>query len=621
MSGDLCVRRGRSHRLELLAPAKTAEIGIAAINHGADAVYIGGPAFGARAAAANSLGEIERLVRHARLFHARVYATVNTIFDDAELEQAVVLAHNLWNAGVDALIIQDMGLLECELPPIPLHASTQCDIRLPEKAAFLEAVGFQQLVVARELTLAEIRKLRAATTVALEFFVHGALCVSYSGQCYISEVLTGRSANRGECAQFCRHRCSLRRANGDEVAEGFLLSLQDLNLSGQLRTLVDAGISSFKIEGRLKDAGYVKNVTAAYRLELDAILEERPGCRSSSGRCHFSFTPNPAKSFHRGGTDYCIGRRDNRSAGIRTPKATGEPLGPVVEIRGNRFRLATDSVVAAGDGLCFFDRDGNLHGVRVNRVDGDWISLRQRARFGVGTVLNRNLDIAFNRLLNKSVSPRRIELSMTLRQLVREHREGLLLTLVDEDGLCSETFRPLQCVPAEQPGQAKVAALRQLSRLGSTFFTLKELTSDLYGDPFLAAAVLNELRRQAVAAHEEVRRRAHRRQTAPRANNTVPWIAETAGVLDNIRNTRAAAFYRRHGAEIVGPLDPAEATGLALMRTRYCVKYQLGLCPHKGVGLADRRLFLRDRSGERELRFDCVRCEMTVLEPAALPRR
>ena len=349
------------HKIELLAPAKNLVCGMSAINHGADAVYIGGPQFGARAAASNSLVDIEKLVAHAHQFRARVYVALNTIFDDRELDLAVGLSHRLHGIGVDALIIQDVGLLESELPPIPLHSSTQMNNRTVDKVRFLEKVGFQQVVLARELSLAQIKEIRAATTVPLEFFVHGALCVSYSGQCYISEVMAGRSANRGECAQFCRHKFTLKDGQGKILEKDrYLLSLKDLNLSAHLGALIDAGVSSFKIEGRLKDENYVKNVTAYYRQALDKIIDGDNGLQSSSaGRCSFGFIPDPAKSFNRGKTDYFLtnrgNTRGNTPGAIDSPKSTGQRLGKVVRAEKQFFILATGETVNNGDGLCFFD--------------------------------------------------------------------------------------------------------------------------------------------------------------------------------------------------------------------------------------------------------------------------
>ena len=367
------------HPLELLSPARNLECGRAAVNHGADAVYIGGPQFGARAAAANPLSDIEQLVQHAHLFKARVYIALNTLFTDSELEKAVKLIHRYYDMGVDALIIQDMGLLECDLPPISLHASTQTDNRTAKKVRFLEDVGFEQVVLARELSLKQIREIRRATTVPLEVFIHGALCVSYSGQCYISERIAGRSANRGECAQFCRHAFTLKDRHGRIVSKDrYLLSLKDLNRSHSLEELIEAGVSSFKIEGRLKDAGYVKNVTAYYRQLLDDILEGQPGLSpSSSGQCVFSFTPDPAKSFNRGRTEYFLKQQRDQAGSIDSPKSLGEKIGPVGGAEKSSFTIQSDTVLANGDGLCYFDSNGILIGLKANRVDGNTVHHRQ----------------------------------------------------------------------------------------------------------------------------------------------------------------------------------------------------------------------------------------------------
>ncbi len=389
-------------KIELLAPAKNLVCGISAINHGADAVYIGGPQFGARAAACNSLVDIEKLVAHAHQFGAKVYVALNTVFDDRELELAVQLCHQLYGIGVDALIIQDVGLLESDLPPISLHSSTQMNNRTVDKVRFLEKVGFQQVVLARELSLSQIKEIRAATSVPLEFFIHGALCVSYSGQCYISEVMAGRSANRGECAQFCRHKFTLKDGQGKILAKDrYLLSLKDLNLSAHLGALIDAGISSFKIEGRLKDENYVKNVTAYYRQALDKIIDEDGGLqRSSSGRCSFGFIPDPSKSFNRGQTDYFLTDQRNRPGAIESPKSTGQRLGKVEHAEKRFFVLETGEEINNGDGLCFFDPEKGLVGIKVNRVENGKIYPKDPVVLPIGLTVYRNSDTAFNKMLD-----------------------------------------------------------------------------------------------------------------------------------------------------------------------------------------------------------------------------
>ncbi|MGC8732526.1 MAG: peptidase U32 family protein, partial [Halothiobacillaceae bacterium] len=395
------------HQLELLAPARDVEIGIEAINHGADAVYIGGPGFGARKSADNSVADIARLVEYAHRFHARIHVTLNTILRDDELEPARRLAWQLYDAGVDSLIIQDMGLLELDLPPIQLHASTQCDIRTPEKARFLQDVGLSQLVLARELTLEQIRAIRAATTVPLEFFIHGALCVAYSGQCYISEAHTGRSANRGECNQACRLPYQVTDAQGRIIAhDKHVLSMKDNDQSANLAALIDAGIQSFKIEGRYKDMGYVKNITAHYRRLLDAILDARPAlARSSSGSTRLFFTPDPRQNFNRDATDYFVHGRKIDIGAFDSPKNPGQPVGWVVKVAKDAVEIETEAGVELhnGDGLCYFDLQRELVGMAINTAekigDGRWRvvpkdPIGELRHLRPGLTINRNRDMS-----------------------------------------------------------------------------------------------------------------------------------------------------------------------------------------------------------------------------------
>ncbi|HEU0283180.1 MAG TPA: peptidase U32 family protein, partial [Gallionella sp.] len=417
----------RPNYLELLSPAKTAGIGREAILHGADAVYIGGPAFGARDKAGNDMRDIAGLAEFAHRFHARIYVTLNTILHDSELEAARKLAYDCWDAGVDALIVQDMGLLELDLPPIDLHASTQCDIRTPEKARFLAEAGFSQLVLARELTMEEIAKVRAAvpSDTVIEHFIHGALCVSYSGQCYLSHAHTGRSANRGDCSQPCRLPYTLLDAQGRVVAYGMhLLSLKDNNQTQNLRALIDAGVRSFKIEGRYKDAPYVKNITGYYRKLLDEILEERSGlARASSGKTRLLFTPDPDKTFHRGATDYFTQGRKADIGAFDTPTFVGLPLGCISKIGPDWFEIETEQSMANGDGLNYLHKRAT-HGIRANTVKqmgkewrvwpneklGDLPGLR------VGLEISRNSDHAWELALTRKSAERRIGIHATLKE-------------------------------------------------------------------------------------------------------------------------------------------------------------------------------------------------------------
>ncbi|RZJ04259.1 MAG: U32 family peptidase, partial [Rubrivivax sp.] len=456
--------------LELLAPARDADIGIEAVNHGADAVYIGGPGFGARDKAPNEIGDIARLARHARRFNARIFVAMNTILRDDELEGARQQAWQLYDAGVDALIVQDMGLLELDLPPIQLHASTQTDIRTPEKARFLQDVGFSQMVLARELDLKQIIAIREQVQqAALEFFVHGALCVAYSGQCFISHAHTGRSANRGNCSQECRLPYTVTDSAGRVVAhDKHVLSLKDNDQSANLAALIDAGIRSFKIEGRYKDMATVKNVTAHYRSLLDRIMEDRPELASTGhGHCTFSFTPEPEQAFNRGGTDYFVNGRKIDIGAFDSPKHAGLPLGDIVLVGAEDFDIDTrdaDRVVNNGDALTWWDRQGELQGVPVNvatslggtrwRIEPN---LSKGQSFGdlkdlfPGTAINRNRDMAWERLLAKPSSERRIAVDVTLAQVA----DGFELSLKDETGAKASVKLPHAHEPARDAKQAE----------------------------------------------------------------------------------------------------------------------------------------------------------------------
>ncbi len=408
----------KTKKIELLSPAKDCEVGMAAINHGADAIYIGGPDFGAREKASNNIDDIERLCRHAALFDAKVYVTLNTLLYDNELERARKMAYDCWNAGVDALIVQDMKLLQLDLPPIPLHASTQCDNLTVEKVQLLESLGFSQVVLGREPTLDQIREIRRQTTVPLEFFVHGALCVSHSGQCFLSQFIGNRSANRGACAQPCRLPYDLLDENGKVLIRNrHLLSLKDLNNSAHLEELIDAGITSFKIEGRMKDADYVKNVTAFYRQKLDAIFERRAEYEMvSRGHCQYSFEVNPEKSFNRGFTDFFINGRQKGIDSPFTPKSMGEYIGEVTWCNPLRMELATDKTLHNGDGLCFLSQDNELIGIRADVVNGKTVSCNHPHGAHRGAKIYRNYDLEWQKQVESSNGNRKIDINLTLAE-------------------------------------------------------------------------------------------------------------------------------------------------------------------------------------------------------------
>ena len=620
--------------LELLAPARDADIGIEALNHGADAVYIGGPAFGARDKAPNALPDLERLVRHAHRYHARVYVTLNTILRDDELEAARRQAWALHGIGVDALIVQDMGLLQIDLPPIQLHASTQCDTRTPEKARFLQDVGFSKIILARELSLPQIRDVRAQVERAtLEFFVHGALCVAYSGQCYISHSHTGRSANRGSCSQECRLPYTVTDAQGRVIAhQKHVLSIKDNDQSANLAALVDAGVRSFKIEGRYKDLGTVKNVTAHYRWLIDALLEGRDDLRAaSSGHTSFTFTPDPQRNFNRGATDYFVNGRTDDLGAFDTPKHAGLPIGHVVRVTPAHVEveLADDALALAnGDGLTHLDLQHNLVGWQVNtaqRIAGRvWRAVPNEEveslkGLRAGTALHRNRDVAWDRLLSKKSAERRIGLSMRLR----ETDAGFALDLRDDDGFHAGSAAAHPRQPARDAAQARAAIREQLGRLGNTIFEARRIEVDFAQPWFVPASALNALRRDAVAALEAARAAALQR--LPRAapvEPPVPYPGDALTYLANVYNQAAHDFYVKHGVKIVeAAYESHEALGdVSLMITKHCVRWSLSLCPKQAKGVTGVQgtiraepLTMASGGDTLTLRFDCKACEMHVV--------
>jgi putative protease len=622
----------RTDTLELLAPAKNAAFGIAAIDHGADAVYIGGPAFGARSSAGNAIADIGKLVTHAHRYNARVFVALNTILRDDELEDARRMAWQVYEAGADALIVQDMGLLELDLPPIQLHASTQTDNRTPEKVQFLQDVGFSQIVLARELSLDEIRRIHSGlkvgsgdTPATLEFFIHGALCVAFSGQCYISHAHTGRSANRGECSQACRLPYTLTDPAGRIVAhEKHLLSMKDNDQSANLRALVDAGIRSFKIEGRLKDLGYVKNITAHYRQLLDAIIDADPRyARASSGRCTWTFTPQPEKTFNRGATDYFVSGRKGDIGAFDTPKFAGEEIGSVAAVGPDWIELHTAATLANGDGISYYDDHHELVGARINRVET--VGRRQRlhpaempAELTVGKPVFRNRDQAFERALERKSAERRIRVSMRFS----ENADGFALTLTDEDGISATATLP-HAKEAAQNAERALATLREhLGKLGNTMFETAAIALDTTQPWFLPAAALNALRRDATAKLEAARLAAWQRPARAIAVSPEPTFPETElTYLGNVFNSKARAFYEKHGVRLIADAYEAdqEKGAVSLMITKHCLRYSYKLCPkqvkgYKGViAVAPEPMTLINGKEKLTLRFDCKKCEMHVI--------
>jgi len=625
------------HQLELLSPARTADIGIEAIQHGADAVYIGGPSFGARSTADNSVQDIARLVQHAHRFHSRIFVTLNTILRDDELEPARKLAWQLYEAGVDALIIQDMGLLEIDLPPIQLHASTQTDIRTPEKAKFLQDAGLSQIVLARELTLPQIAAIRDAVDTertVIEFFIHGALCVAYSGQCYISHAHTGRSANRGDCSQACRLPYEVKDSQGRIVAhDKHVLSMKDNNQSDNLRALIDAGCRSFKIEGRYKDMAYVKNITAHYRRLFDEILNERPELAPSShGKASFSFTPDPNQNFNREFTDYFVQGRKEDIGAFDTPKNPGQPIGWVTRVAADHLEICTDepgAVLHNGDGLCYYDLQKELVGLQINRAEptgqkGHWKLWPKDPMDGFkdlrkGVQVNRNRDMSWVRTLEKKSAERRIDVWMKLA----ETPGGLQLNLTDEQGFAGEATLALDWQAPKDAEGAATKLEQQLAKLGETIFEPLQVQLDLTRPWFVPPSQLNALRREAVDALEAARAAGFER--LPRAHPVeppAPYPEDTLTYLANVFNDKARQFYAKHGVKVIAAAYEAheEEGEVSLMITKHCVRFSLSLCPKQAKGVTGVQgtvkaepLQLINGKEKLTLRFDCKPCEMHVV--------
>ena len=608
--------------LELLSPAKNADFGIEAINHGADAVYIGGPAYGARAKAPNSVEDIAKLVKHAHRFNAEVFVTLNTIFHDNELEGARAIVYQLYDAGVDALIVQDMGLIEMDLPPIQLHASTQTDIRTIEKARFLDQVGFSQIVLARELDLKTIQQISDVTTCNLEFFVHGALCVAFSGQCFISHAHTGRSANRGECSQECRLPYRLEDSQGRVIGnDKHYLSMKDNDQSVNLRALIGAGISSFKIEGRYKDLPYVKNATAHYRQLLDEILIDMPEyAKTSTGLTTFSFRPQPEKTFNRSATDYFVNGRKADIGAFDTPKFSGEEVGKVTKVMKDHFEVDSQIDLHNGDGLCFFDVHKELVGMRINTAEGKRLTPNEMPEdMRRGMTIYRNRDHAFMRLLEKDSAIRKIPVDMQLY----ETPEGFELSVTDSDGLGVTVFCRIEKQSAQQVEKAEESLRENLAKLGGTDFVAKTISLNLSQHWFVPASTINGLRRNAIEQLAQVRTESYKRpEKRLPVNPPAIYPEDTLSYLANVYNKKARVFYEKHGVKMIAAAYEAnqELDEVPLMITKHCLRFSHGMCPKEAKGVIGVQgtvtaepMTLINGNDKFTLKFDCRPCEMHVM--------
>ena len=616
-----------NNKLELLSPAKNIDIAKQAILHGADAVYIGGPHFGARHNAGNSVSDIAELVEFAHRFYAKVFVTLNTILHDNELEIARQLIWQLYDAGVDALIVQDMGILAMDIPPIDLHASTQMDIRTPEKAKFLSDVGFSQIVLARELNLTEIANIHQQIDANIEFFIHGALCVAFSGQCYISHAQTGRSANRGDCSQACRLPFTLKDDQGRVVAyEKHLLSMKDNNQSENLIELIQAGVRSFKIEGRYKDLSYVKNITAFYRKKLDEILEKSDDFASaSSGRTQHSFTPDPNRTFHRGATDYFVRGRQANIGAFDSPKFIGLPIGEMTKVTNQTIDIKSEKVLTNGDGLNVlvkreivgFRADkvekvaNNHYRVFPNELPKVFHSLKLPYQ------INRNLDHNWQQVLLKESSSRRIGVAFELRN----QSNIVQLIATSEEGCSVKIALKGEFELAEQSDKALKNIKDSLSKIGQTIYYLTDLEVNLTEIFFIPSSQLNQLRRDIIDKLTLERLTHYQRKLRKPQTEPVPiYPEEQLSFLANIYNHKAREFYTQHGVKLIESAFEAHEIkdDAPLMITKHCLRFAFNLCPKQAKGIQGVKTkvtpmkLIQNNNEELILKFNCKACEMQV---------
>jgi putative protease len=610
-------------KIEILAPAKNLVQGIAAINAGADAVYIGAPQFGARTNAANSVEDIAEMVRYAHLFKAQVFVVINTILYDNELEICRQLIWQLYDIGVDALIIQDMAILEMDLPPIVLHASTQANNRDAAHVKFLKDAGIQRVVLARELNLDQIKEIHDASNVELEFFVTGALCVSFSGNCYMSIANGERSANRGSCAQNCRLPYELIDGTGKTLIESsHLLSIKDLDLSDQLPNLIAAGITSFKIEGRLKDIVYVKNNTSYLRQKLDQFLQNNGEKykKASSGRTFYNFEPSLDRSFNRGYTDYFVNKRTQKIGSWETPKSQGQYIGKVLDYKANGFIIENFDLLNNGDGLYFINSDGHADGAQINIIVNDNVILNSPKSIAIGTDIFRNSDAEFNKMIEQEKSAIR---KIGVKLILSEIADGFVLKAQDEDGHEVVTQLIAEKTLAKNEEDVKPNIKKNLAKTGNTVFIADKVIINFTDNWFLPISFINEMRRKVLDQLVENRIRNYERETFQIQKTSHPYPVDTLDFTYNVSNKLARAFYKRHGVKEIEKAfelqwDPGKSR---VMTTKYCVKYELGKCARfqratMGEKISE-PLTLRHGENEYKLKFNCKPCEMEIWEKEA----
>ncbi len=600
--------------IELLSPAKNAETGKAAVDCGADAVYIGASKFGARAAAGNKLKEIEELVNYAHKFYARVYVTVNTLLYDDELGDAEILVNQIYRAGADAVIIKDMALLEMNLPPVPIFASTQANNYSLGRIKFLEQVGIKRVILARELSLNQIKEIRKNTSLELETFIHGALCVSLSGQCYLSEAICGRSANRGECSQPCRSTYDLIDSSGKIIIKDkHLLSLKDLNLSLHISDLIDAGITSFKIEGRLKDIDYVKNITAFYRKKIDEILAgKKDFVKSSGGTVNIPFTPDPEKTFNRGYSTYFLNSSVKTLSSYNTSKSIGEYLGTVKKVYDNYFELDLNKKIANGDGICFVDSNDRFTGTNINKTELSKIFPAEINNIKTGVKIFRNFDKDFHDEIIKSKVIRKINAAIELK----ETDAAVVVTAKDGDNNIISFKVDINKTPAQNEGNMFQTLIKQFKKSGDSIFNVSDVKIELQRNYFIPVGKINDIRRTALSLLEKERIKNFPRSKWEIEKNNLQFPAKKLDYTFNVTNEKAQEFYLRHGVEEIKPGFELEddRKEKVVMKTKYCIKRELSICPNEDGEKTKFKhpLYLVNNKNKYKLEFDCKECFMKL---------
>lgn len=600
-------------KIELLAPAKDLECAKSAIMCGADAVYIGAKNFGARKAAGNNLDDIKELIEFTHKYYARTYITVNTILNNDEILEAKKLIDQLYELGADAIIIQDLGLLELNLPPVPLIASTQMHNNSLEKIRFLEQVGFKRVILARELTLVQIKEIADNVKIELEAFVHGSLCVSYSGQCYLSYAIGGRSGNRGECAQPCRNLYSLQDKEGTIIAKDqHLLSLKDLNLSDNIERMLQSGITSFKIEGRLKDSNYVKNVVSYYRQKIDRALSKLNLKKSSSGESSIDFVPNLNKTFNRGYTTYLLKGRNDKIASPFTCKSLGEPIGKVKQVEKYCFILKTATPLNNGDGICFFDSNNHLQGTTIQKVQGNKIFPKDLKEIKTDTLIYRNLDNKFLKALKNA----KIERFITIKLSVTQKNTELILHAIDEDNVEACSKITLKTELAKDSEMMLNNLKKQLTKLGDSEFKASEIDINLEKIYFMPIKDINELRRTTIELLKKNRSASRPKDIIHIVPDDVLYPYQEVDFSANVYNDYAVAFYKRHGVRKIelAAETKKDLSAQKVMTTKLCLKYEYGFCPKQSSGKSVKEpLYLVDKMNKLyRLSFDCVNCQMEI---------